>query len=185
MNNINNNQRLKKCIFINFALLSLIILVISILKNPNDKYFRFGPNEDLSIMSLKINTKNRYILFQIFIAFTEVTRVVINEIASPILGFNIYNPDKKVITEFDKNELQIMANSMWFINNLISALYIMVTISQVDIAILKVIYSELTCIYTIRMLLNEKQFVKKTEYDEIYGEIHDESENIELVSCVV
>jgi len=175
----NNNKRLKKCIFINFALLFLIIVVISILKEPNDKYFRIGPNEELSIMSVKINTNTKYLLFQIFIAFTEVTRVIINEIASPILGFNIYNPDKKVITEFDKDELQIMANSMWFINNLISALYIMVTISQVDIAILKVIYSEITCIYTIRMLLNEKQFVKKSDF---YDEIYDETESIELVN---
>lgn len=178
----NNNKRLKNCIFINFALLFLIIVVISVLKEPNDKYFRIGPNEELSVMSVKINTNAKYLLFQIFIAFTEVTRVIINEIASPILGFNIYNPDKKIITEFDKDELQIMANSMWFINNLISALYIMVTISQVDIAILKVIYSEITCIYTIRMLLNEKQFIKKSDF---YNENYDETETIELIDNVV
>ena len=178
----NKNKRLKNCIFINFVLLFLIIVVISVLKEPNDKYFRIGPNEELSVMSVKINTNAKYLLFQIFIAFTEVTRVIINEIASPILGFNIYNPDKKIITEFDKDELQIMANSMWFINNLISALYIMVTISQVDIAILKVIYSEITCIYTIRMLLNEKQFIKKSDF---YNEIYDETETIELIDNVV
>lgn len=66
-----------------------------------------------------------------------------------------------MITEFTKNELQIMGNCMWFINNLISSLSIMVTISQVDIAILKVIYSELTTVYTIRMLLNEKTFINE------------------------
>ena len=27
----------------------------------------------------------------------------------PVLGFSIYNPDKKVITEFTKNELQFYA----------------------------------------------------------------------------
>jgi len=170
---VNNKQRLKYCIIINFALLCLIIVVIMIMKEPNDKYLRFGPNENLLIMSVKINTKIRYIFLQIFIAFTEFTRVTIKEIANPILGFNIYNPDKKVITEFNKNELQIMANSMWFINSLISSFYIIITISQLDIAILKVIYSELTTIYTIRMLLNEKQFVKEN---------NDEIENIELIS---
>lgn len=81
------------------------------------------------------------------------------------MGFNIYNPDKKVITEFTKNELQIMANCMWFINSLIGALSIMVTISQLDIAILRVVYAELTSIYTIRMLLNEKEFIN--EYNEV------------------
>lgn len=30
---------------------------------------------------------------------------MINDIASPILGFNIYNPDKNEISEFGKNEL--------------------------------------------------------------------------------
>ena len=173
----NNNDRLKRCIFINFILLFIIIIFISTFKEPNDKYFRIGPNNDLSIMSIKINSTERYILLQIFIAFTEITRVIINEIASPILGFNIYNPDKKIITEFNKNELQVMANCMWFINNLISALYIMVTISQLDIAILKVIYSELTSIYTIRLLLNEKHFVKENNNNS-------EDENIELLSAV-
>jgi len=155
-----NNNRLKYCIITNFLLLSIIISFVAIMKEPGDKYFRMGPSNDLTIMSVKINSIGRYILLQVFIAFTEITGVIINEIASPILGFNIYNPDKKIINEFTKNELQIMANIMWFINNLISALYILVTISQLDIAILRVIYSELTSVYTIRLLLNEKKFVR-------------------------
>jgi hypothetical protein len=156
-----NRLRLKKCIIANFTLLILMIVIISIFKEPDDKYLRIGPNENLIVMSVKINTVNKYIVLQLFLAITEIIRCVVNEIASPILGFNIYNPDKKIITEFTKNELQIMANSMWLIKSLISALSIMVTISQLDIAILKVIYSELTSVYTIRLLLNEKEFVQE------------------------
>lgn len=165
----NNNRRLKYCIIANFALLFFISFIILFMKDSDDKYFIIGPNDNLSIMSIKINTINRYLFLQIFIAFVEIVRVVVNEIASPILGFNIYNPDKKVITEFTKNELQIMANCMWFINSLISALSIILTISQIDIAVLKVLYSELTTIYTIRLLLNDKIFNDN------------ESENIELI----
>lgn len=161
----NNNKRLKYCIIANFILLCFISLLIMFMRETDDKYFKIGPNDNLSIMSVKINTNARYLLLQILLAFVEIIRVIVNEIASPILGFNIYNPDKKVITEFSKNELQIMANCMWFINNLISALSIMVTISQVDIAILRVIYADLTSVYTIRMLLNEKEFIK--EYEEV------------------
>jgi len=43
----------------------------------------------------------------------------------------------------------------------------LVTISQLDIAILRVVYSELTSVYTIRLLLNEKKFVKVSNNDEI------------------
>jgi len=176
MSKSTNNNRLKYCIITNFLLLSIIIGFIAIMKEPGDKYFRIGPSSDLTIMSVKINSTERYILLQLFIAFTEITGVFINEIASPILGFNIYNPDKKLINEFTKNELQIMANCMWFINNLISALYILVTISQLDIAILRVVYSELTSIYTIRLLLNEKKFVKVSD--------NNDNDGIELLSQV-
>jgi len=34
-------------------------------------------------------------------------------------------------------------------------------VNILDIAILKVIYSELTAVYTIRVLLNEKEFVQE------------------------
>ena len=50
-----------------------------------------------------------------------------------------------------------MANFMLFINSLIGVLSIMVTISQMDIAIFRVIYTEFISIYTIRLLLNEKE----------------------------
>ena len=36
---------------------------------------------------------------------------------NPIIGFNIYNPDKKNISDFTKLELQIYGNSMYLIDN--------------------------------------------------------------------
>ena len=45
---------------------------------------------------------------------------------------------------------------------------IMVTISQVDIAIWGVIISEITSLYTVRLLLNEKKFVK--DYEQVSQE---------------
>jgi hypothetical protein len=119
----------------------------------------YGPNDNLYVLSIKINTPQKYIYLQVFLLFVEFSRVFTNEIASPILGFNIYNPDKKVITEFTKNELQLLANTMWLINSLTTSLFVMITISQIDIAILRTIYSEITTIITIRILLNEKKFI--------------------------
>jgi len=43
-------------------------------------------------------------ILQLFMEFSRVfmefSRVFINEIASPLLAFSIYNPDKKIITDF-------------------------------------------------------------------------------------
>jgi len=156
-----NNIKLRYCVILNFILFFIILTVILLCKNEDNSYITYGPNDKLYVLSIKIDTLQKYILLQLFLLFTEFSRVFINEIASPILGFNIYNPDKKVITEFTKDELQILANLMWLINGLTSGLFVMITISQADIAILRVIYSEITTIFTIRILLNEKEFISE------------------------
>ncbi len=156
--------RLRKCILMNFALLLFVMLSVSLLRDGQDTYFRWGPNSDLHIMGVRIDNYAKYVGLQVFLCVVEVIGVIVNEIASPILNFNIYNPDKKVIDEFSKWELQVMANCMWTINSLMKALFVVVTISQLDIAILRVLYSEITAIYTIHMLLSEKKFVRQSSY---------------------
>ena len=162
-----NNYKLRYCVILNFILFFIILFVILICKDNNNYYMTYGPNDNLYILSIKINTQQKYIFLQFFLLFVEFSRVFTNEIASPILGFNIYNPDKKIITEFTKNELQLLANMMWLINSLTNSLFVMITISQIDIAILRTIYSEFTTIITIRMLLNEKKFIYEDNVDPI------------------
>ena len=162
-----NNYRLRYCVFVNFLLFLIILLVMITYKDDNNYYLMYGPNDNLYVLSIKINTIQKYVYLQLFLCFVEISRVFTNEIATPILGFNIYNPDKKFITEFTKNELQLLANVMWLINSLTNALFVLITISQFDIAILRIIYSEITTIFTIRLLLNEKEFTneKNSNYD--------------------
>jgi len=154
-----NNYKLRYCVVLNFILFLIILFAILICKDDNNYYMTYGPNDNLYVLSIKINTPQKYIFLQFFLLFVEFSRVFTNEIASPILAFNIYNPDKTTITEFTKNELQLLANIMWLINSLTNSLFVMITISQIDIAILRTIYSEITTIITIRILLNEKQFL--------------------------
>ena len=155
-----NNYKLRYCVILNLTLFLIILFVIMICKNNNyNNYMTYGPNDNLYVLSIQINTPQKYIYLQFFLLFVEFSRVFTNEIASPILGFNIYNPDKKIITEFTKNELQLLANMMWLINSLTNSLFVMITISQVDIAIFRTVYSEMTTIITIRILLNEKKFI--------------------------
>jgi len=165
--NKTNNKRLHHCVFINLILFILIVVSIIFLKEHDNTYFNFGPNENLFILSVKINTYKKYIVLQLYLCIIEIVRVIVNDISRPILGFNVYNPDKRVITDFTKNELQILTNTMWVINSLTSTMFIVVTISQMDIALLRVVYSELTKVYTVRILLNEKQFIKNgiAEYE--------------------
>lgn len=157
------NRKLKLCVIGNLFLLFIIIGVISIFSSREDKYWNWGPNKDLLVISVKIDTWVKYYWLMLFIGILKISNVIISEVAHPILGFNIYNPDKKVITEFTKNQLQIYGNLMYFIDSVRGVFTILITISQVDVALFGVFVSEITGIYTVRMLLDEKEFIKNYE----------------------
>jgi hypothetical protein len=122
-------------------------------------YWRFGPHPDLVIIAVQIDTWQKYGTLLALIAVVESSRVVVEEFGMPILGFSIYNPDKKTVTEFSKNELQFFANAMFFISAIRGVLLVMVQISQLDIALWGVLVSQCASVITIRQLLSEKQFV--------------------------
>jgi len=158
---MNKKTKLKLCLFANCMLL-FIITGLMITFSDGDKYCRFGPQKNLIILSLKIDTWDKYYTMLMVIAFIKMTKVLIQKLAMPVLNFSIYNPDKTVITEFTKNELQFFANSMYLISSLRSVCELIVTISQLDLALYSVIVSEIASFIGIRILLNEKKFVKKT-----------------------
>jgi hypothetical protein len=127
---------------------------------------RFGPQPDLKLLGIAIDTWPRYWTFQVFLGCVQITDVIIQNMANPIMGFNIYNPDKKIITEFTKNELQLYAQTFWFLNSIKSALMFLIYITQLDIAISKCVYNELAGVVAIRHLLNEKTFTRADELSE-------------------
>jgi hypothetical protein len=149
-------NRLTFCLSANVVLLLLIGALIYFFAEES-MYFRFGPG--FTLAGVKINSWPRYILLHIVLLWTQQIDMLVSEFANPILSFNIYNPDKDVITEFTHFELQFFAQSMWLINGIRSALLLIVSISQFDIAVAKVFYTELAGVFTIYMLLREKKFV--------------------------
>ena len=144
---------------------------IILLNDNTSKYFRWGWNDDLILISIPINSQKRYLYTILFIGIMRISHVIIGEIAHPIIGFNIYNPDKKEITEFSKIELQMYGNLMYLIEGFKHILTVMLSITQIDIALISMLVSEVTTIYTINMLLSEKTFVKSiddyTELEEV------------------
>ena len=142
-------------------LLILIIIIINFFQTKN-KYFRWRvPNnneEPLIIISVKIDNYYKYFCLLLMITIIRIIKVGVTEIADPILTFNIYNPDKKNIEDFGKNELQFYGNMLYLIDNIRYVFTLMITISQIDLALYSVLVGEITSIFTIWMLLNEKTF---------------------------
>ena len=154
-------KKLQLCILVYSILLILIVIVINFFQTKST-YFRWGvPNKDeepLIIISVNIDNYYKYCCLLFLITIIRIIKVGVTEIADPIITFNIYNPDKKNIEDFGKNELQFYGNMLYLIDNLRYVFTLMITISQIDLAIYGVLVGEITSIFTIRMLLNEKTF---------------------------
>jgi hypothetical protein len=148
------------CLFGNF-LIFCFVSIFCLIEGENSKYYTYGPNDSLIIISIKINDWKRYIILLITIGIMNSFKVIVEEIGMPVLGFSIYNPDKKEITEFGKLELQIYGNLMFLFSSLRNVFSILLIVSQIDISIFSVLIDNMTTIFTIRLLLNEKKFIKR------------------------
>jgi hypothetical protein len=110
-------QQLKFCIA-GSAVLTIITLIFTTIFAQEKSWFSFGPSTHLSIAGVIIDTREKYEFLIFSIVLNSIIDTLVNEFAQPILGFNIYNPDKKVITDFkSKRELQILATLYWSFNN--------------------------------------------------------------------
>ena len=155
-------RKLFYCLIGNVLILGLVVFLVSYFASSN-VYWNVGPHKDLILVSVHIDTLEKYIALLALIAVIEGASVLIGEIGIPILGFNVYNPDKKVITDFTKNELQFYANAMFMVSGLRGILIFLAQLSQIDIAVWDLIVSQTASVFTIRFLLNEKTF-KTTDF---------------------
>ena len=81
--------------------------------------------------------------------------------------FNVFNADKKVITDFGKIELQVYAQSLWFLTTVKHGIMTLVAIQQIDITLCKIVYSEIAIAIVIYNVLKNKHFVKNELEDDI------------------
>jgi hypothetical protein len=174
---LTNNKKVWMCLISNFITMIIVLCIVCIFRSDKSTYFRFGPSDNLIVISVEIDTWKKWIFLNLFIWLVKGCDVMVNEIGSPILGFRVYNPDKKIIDDFSKNELNFLANAMWFVNGFRGVLMAVITITQVDIAFSGMIVSEIVSIFAVRHLLNCKTFTKnKTK-----NNIEDEDDSILMV----
>lgn len=163
---LSQQKRLKLCIIGQLLLLLSAMVPTILLANKESPYYRFGPNEDLIIISIKINTWTRYIVLIGYIMVFSICKVCINEFGMPILNFNIYDPNRKKVQGFTKTELQLQANTMYMLNSIRHVLTLQLSILQIDIAVMTSVFSELAAVWTVDVLLQEKTFEGKGDLKE-------------------
>ena len=171
---------LKLCIVINLLFLCIFISSFFSENDSDSSYFRLGWSDTFVFVSVKIDTPIKYFTLCTFITVLNATEVFLNEIACPIITFSTYNPYKTEITDFTRFELESFSNIIFFILTSKKLLQIAITLSQIDIAFISLISSQLSAYVTIKYLLDQKEFVRRVNIPNInfsnvdYGTIGDE-----------
>lgn len=158
------NKKIQICIFINFLL--LVIVCGLVLGFGDSSLLRIGYSKDLIVIGVVIDTLDKYLVLHCCIFFIEFWHAIIYEYANPIMYFNVFNADKKVIEDFSRMELQVYAQSLWFLTTVKNGLMILVAITQIDITLGKIIYNEIAVAIVIRGLLKDKVFVKRGDSED-------------------
>ena len=136
--------------------------------NGNDSYFNIGWSENFIFISIVINTPFKYFTLCSFIIVMNISEILMDNIAVPIIQFSTYNPYKSTIVDFTRNELELYSNLLFFIQISKRLLQVFVTLSQVDIAVISWISSQLSAYYAIRYLLDNKHFpTSRNNYVEV------------------
>jgi len=185
--------RTKLCLLIN--VIGLVGIVIYVLVTADlAELFKFGPDSELKIMSVYINTWSKYIGLVVVISIIKILEVGVNDIGSPNLGFSIYDPTETVVYGFGRTELQLLANGMWMVNSLGYIFKTMIIVSRPDVALISVFSGEIASAATIYYLLGKKtefyiEFDTKTEHEKHgihqYKKIDEENSDTELIDVVI
>jgi hypothetical protein len=154
------NKTIQVCIVINGVLLSCIAGIV--FRFADERMLKVGYSKDLVILGVTIDTFDKYLFLQFMIFLVEFCYALIYEYANPIMYFSIFNADKVIINDFSKLELQIYAQSIWFLTSLKNGLMLLVAIQQIDITLSKIFFNEIAAAIVIRNLLNKKQFIHDT-----------------------
>lgn len=155
------SEQLDWCLGVNIALIVVIVAVVAWFYDAGQqkgKYMSYGPSDRLEIVGVTVDTWEKYGWTLFVIAVMAVSDVIVNEFGMPLISFYVYNPDRTHVPEFSRNGLQFYTNTMYIVNAFKSLFTILVSVAQIDIAVFRVIVSELATFVTVRLLLNRKTF---------------------------
>ena len=158
-------RKVRAALVSNAVILVLVVVLVSVCAS-GSPFWRVGWSPDLVIVSVAIDSPGKYVGLVGVLFVVEVARVLAEDIGSPILGFTVYNPDKRHISEFGKRELYFYANSMFLVTEVRRVFLTLVAISQIDIALWQVVASQSGVAIAIAYLLSTKRFGPVDDSDE-------------------
>lgn len=156
-------DRVAICVGGNALTVVVLIAVMMAVSGDVKEIWKFGPSDDLRLMTVAIDTWWKYGAIVGLVALVKVSEVLMNDFASPDLFFATFNPDQQKIYGFTRETLTILVNMQLFINNLGNIFKIIVLVTRLDIALISVVVEQLTTTVSVHFLLAKKEFIPDTD----------------------
>lgn len=149
------------CNFINVMLVFMLGLIVCLVRgDTQDKYMRFGPQDDLLVFGSSIDTMSKFTVLQIIVFIFTVLDTLVQDLCGAFLSQCIFNPTITNIPEFkSRMELQVNSQIFFMANQVRIALGVYITSVQLDMALLNVLYKQMATCITIYVLTSTKTFV--------------------------
>lgn len=158
MNNIiffrkNKLQKIiSKILIIWMILIITILLSLSRYSTYKDKFYNFGPNNELIIIGFHINTNSKYYIVIIYCFVNSMFRTLYNSILHSWLINNVQNENIDKPKEIVKMAYEITTVTtiyMWFD----WFIYINILLSQIDMILIEILADLIISILTTRYYL--------------------------------
>ena len=130
--------------------------------NLYDTYIVFGPNENLVVLSILVDTWWKYTICTIALVILAVIDSIISQTVMNTVYNDVWNASTKNVLHFtSEGTLQAYAQIMYTLNAIRYILSIKVQITQIDLALITTAATQLMTIWSLRKALAGKTFVTK------------------------
>jgi hypothetical protein len=146
----------------------VLVIVVTLLGvfDAGSFYWRIGWSDTLTVVSVKIDSPERYGLLFFVIFLVEAIRVAAENIGAPEIEFTVFNPDTHIVTSLTRTELHVYANLLAVVANIRKVLVMMVELSQIDVALWTVACGALGNVLSVWFLLHNKQINRPATADQ-------------------
>lgn len=113
---MNKPLLLKISISVNLVIMLLFLFIYFF--HPQSQYtsyFHIGWSNNFVFIGMPINSPIRYFSLCGFIVIMNVSEILMDNIAVPLIQFSTYNPYKSNISDFTRLELELFSNILFFI----------------------------------------------------------------------
>lgn len=134
-------------------LLLMIFVIIITPHSTSSKFYRFGPNENLSILGFHVDTSFKYICVVLYAMINTCVRSAKNNIIVPWITLNIQDESKPLVNINKRHayEISLLIDVYSWVDWLI---YVNMLLSQVDMVFIEITCDLLSTIYITRYYLS-------------------------------